>query len=88
MNLKVDRNDVNGLDAVTTISNYCCDDLEKAFNDELIGFGGINNLLLEGSDSVNIYKYNKDEDEDKDDYDLYPINFCPFCGANINIEEV
>jgi hypothetical protein len=92
MNLKVDKNDISGLDAITTISNFCCDSLKKAFNDKLIGFGDINNSLFEGSDSVNIYKYNEDEDQDEDDdkdgYDLYPINFCPFCGATINIEEV
>lgn len=67
-----------------TSPNYCCEKLNEAFDNKIIGFGDINFEADENNNFVNLYFYDKDEEN----FDLIPINFCPFCGDRIKTEEV
>lgn len=61
--------------------DFCCDEMKTEWF-YLFGFGEKHSMDLNENKSVNIYY----PVFDGDDFDLIPINFCPFCGEKIEIE--
>jgi len=61
----------------------CCDEMAKAYEFRLIGFGDINDELRPGDD-INLYQHKGVEDS----WFLFPINFCPFCGVQVSAEQI
>lgn len=67
---------------VNIATTLCCPHLGRATGADLIGFGDVNKNDREG-DYVAIYQYDPHAYDDQ--YVVFPINFCPFCGAAIEI---
>lgn len=61
---------------------YCCQELAHASGMGAFGFGDINSDVPTGN-TFNIYQRTIESDQ----YQIFPISFCPFCGAMVSIEE-
>ena len=64
------------------VASYCCDEMEEAWEDGVIGFGAKDEATEEPA--VNLYRV--DVWPEATIWTEYSIRFCPFCGTEIDLE--
>jgi hypothetical protein len=64
----------------------CCDTMKKAIDENYIGFGEFIDSVLNKDESINITVCNAYPDGAYWDY--MPIQKCPFCGEDIEVNSV
>jgi len=64
------------------VSAYCCDEMEEAWEDGLVGFGDHEGETEEPA--VNLYRV--DVWPEATIWTAYAIRFCPFCGSEIDLQ--
>lgn len=75
----------NVRDVTVESVSYYCDEMKEAWDDEFIGLGGFDSCLNKDR-NVNIYHCSPYPEGAA--WCAMPINYCPFCGAEIAIAEV
>ena len=63
---------------------FCCEDMESAYG-EAIDFGEFDSDGINTDKNINIAKVHLFPECSC--FDVYPIKYCPFCGANIDVSE-
>jgi N-acetylneuraminic acid mutarotase len=66
----------------TTLARQtCCAEMKAAWDDGFIGYGNHEDDDAQDNENINIYKYDPDEES----WSALSIQYCPFCGASIEI---
>lgn len=64
------------------VSEYCCDEMEEAWDDRVVGFGAKDEPTEEPA--VNLYRV--DVWPEATVWTEYAIRFCPFCGEKVDLQ--
>lgn len=64
------------------VASYCCDEMEEAWEDGVVGFGEHEGQTAEPA--VNLYR--REEWPEGTIWTEYNIRFCPFCGTEIELK--
>ena len=64
---------------------YCCPNMEKMWNEQYVNvtYNPVSGKMLP---KLAIHCYNSYETDDK--YDVFPCDFCPSCGKEVEIVEL
>jgi len=69
-------------------AEFCCDEMKRAFEDGVIGFGDSRLIGCTSSKDSNINIYHYTCFPEGTACDAIPIRFCPFCGKEVKTIEV
>lgn len=65
---------------------FCCNEMEEAFEDKFINFGEYDYYGYQNDNNVNIYHCSPYPEGAC--WDEMAIKFCPFCGEEIIVEQI
>ena len=84
---RIKRKDLHGKGSFNEFQaeiEFCCDEMEEAYNNSCFGFG----RWYEYGDTYSNTKINIYNKKGECIVDSLPINNCPFCGEKIEVEKV